>query len=293
MPPQRQINTIPTNGNRDIRDNRTNNDLRSSVSSQNTQTHIPLLEYPRNFFHQETGAGPNTPEEAKLLWMYRKNRRQDGLADTEEANGEAMITEIKKIRESLRAHILETYNEGIGQRARELNILIPGKASHPVTTLDFRNILNELECTPDNQRLVFELVHQFHKDRHWLANAIDKWFLKEGMCLMPQQKAKFVNGKRTRLCPTDRGGFSAVARSAKSQVVAGLMVPMLRNAGWSVALTKGQSKKNNYETKVRYNASTHFYVVNQKEKVSWIMTLMIYIFHESNGVSGDVVPKRI
>ena len=247
-----------------------------TVNTQNinsTQNSRVLLEYPRNFFHQQTGAGPSTPEQAARFWMYRKSRRTDGLADTEEQpDGEAMLQEIKDIRESLRTFILQSYQEGIQQRAKEMNITIPGKASHPVVIQDFRTILNGLESTKENQMMVYELVHQFHKDRHWLADAIDRWFDREGMALAPLQKPKFVDGKRTRICPTDRGGFSAVARSAKSQVVGGLMAPMLRNAGWSVSLTKGQSNKNNYEHKVRYNQSQSFYVVVRETEVSTCRT---------------------
>ena len=42
---------------------------------------------------------------------------------------------------------------------------------------------------------------------------------------------------------------------------------MLRNAGWSVALTKGQGKKNSYEHKVKYNEAQSFYVVVRTDKV--------------------------
>ena len=253
----------------------TNRNIRASLDSgfgfapttSTAQRPVRLLEYPRDFFNKETGAGPSTPEEAERLWIYRKNRRTDGLADTEEPNGRMMLEEIKAIRESLRAFISESYNEGIISRARELNIRMKDSNSYPVHQSDFRKILNGLQSTSENHRLVFELVHSFHKDRHWLADSIDKWLLREGMCLLPQQKPKFVDGKRTRICPTDRGGFSAIGRSAKSQAVAGLMVPMLQHAGWSISLTKGQCKNNNYERKVRYNNSTFFYVVVRSEQV--------------------------
>ena len=200
-----------------------------------------------------------------------------------------MLEEIKEMRESLRAHIFESYNEGIIERAQELNILIPNSNSFPVHQADFRKVLNGLESTPDNHRTVFELVHLFHKDRHWLADSIDKWLLQEGMCLLPQQKPKFVNGKRTRICPTDRGGFSAIARSAKSQAVAALMVPMLRNAGWSISLTKGQCKNNNYERKVKYNNSIFFYVVVQSEQVRLCECEAGNILDKSNTISHRAI----
>ena len=227
-----------------------------------------FLEYPRNFFHCKIGVGPKTAEQAARLWMYRKNRPRDGLADTEsEPDGEAMLLEIKEIRDSLRMFICSTYMDGIRSRAKDLNLMIPGQSSFPTSLLDFRTILNKLESTMESQILAFELVRLFHKDRHWLSTAIDKWMLREKMFLTPIQKPKYVNGKRTRSCPTDRGGFSAVGRSAKSQIVASLMVPMLRNAGWSVALTKGQGKKNSYEHKVKYNEAQSFYVVVRTDKV--------------------------
>ena len=246
-------------------DNRSTTEISGPETNANSDRE--LLVYPRNFFKHDSGAGPANAEQAKRLWMYRKNRRTDGLADLEEPDGEAMLQEIKEIRESPRSFIVERYTEDIRDRAKEMTIMMPKVASYPVHLVDFRRILNSLESTPSNQRMVFELVHKFHKDRHWLADAIDRWFAREGMVLAPQQKEKFVNGKRTRTCSTDRGGFSAVARSAKSAIVGSLMAPMLRNTGWSISLTKGQGKNHDYEQKVKYNTSTFFYVVVCKNKV--------------------------
>ena len=142
-----------------------------------------LLEYPRDFFNHKTGAGPANAEEAKRLWMYRKSRRQDGLADTEEPDGEKMLAEIKEIRESLRQFITLKYSEDIRLKAKEMNLKMVGKASFPHSIQDFKNIVVTLENNESNQRLVFELVHLFHKDRGWLSNAIDMWLFREGMCL--------------------------------------------------------------------------------------------------------------
>ena len=242
--------------------------ITNQTSTTATNQERRLLEYPRNFFDRQSGAGPANEEQAKRFWMYRKARRMDGLADTEEEpDGKAMMLEIKQIRDSLREFVFNSYMDGLQIQAKKMNLLIKGQSSHPVTLLDFRTLLNELESTAENQRLVFELIHLFSKDRHWLAAVIDKWMLQEGMCLAPLQKAKFINGKRTRSCPTDRGGFSAVARSAKSQIVGGLMSSMMRNAGWSVSLTKGQGKNNSYEDRVNYSVSHFFYVVVKMEKV--------------------------
>ena len=45
----------------------------SGQGNQTTTRQVRLLEYPRDFFNKETGAGPSTPEEAERLWIYRKN----------------------------------------------------------------------------------------------------------------------------------------------------------------------------------------------------------------------------
>ena len=252
------------------------------VTTQTTNpapTTRELLVYPRNFFNRNSGVGPANAEQAKRFWMYRKARRRDGLADTEEEpDGNAMLQEIKQIRDSLRQFIFDSYMDGMRERAKEMNILIKGQSSHPTTIADFRLLLNDMQSTLENQRKVVELVHLFHRDRHWLSAAIDKWMLREGMCLAPLQKPKYVDGKRTRSCPTDRGGFSAVARSAKSQIVGGFMAPMLRNAGWSVSLTKGQGKKNSYEHRVKYNESLSFYVVVRTNKVSRMVCVYGNVF---------------
>ena len=243
-----------------------------------TRGQIKRLEYPRDFFNHKTGAGPANAEEAKRLWMYRKGRRQDGLADTEEPDGEAMLIEIKEIRDSLRSFITARFWEDIRIKAKDMDLRIRGKASNLVTNADFKHHLITLENTEANQKMVFELVHLFHKDRSWLSNAIDKWLDREGMYLSEVQKPLIVDGKRTRKCANDRGGFSSVARSAKSQVVSGLMVPMLKNAGWMISLTKGQEKHNNYERRVQYNTSSFFYVVVRAEPVRCTEEMMSIVY---------------
>ena len=223
-----------------------------------------FLPYPKDYFHPLTGCNPNTEEEAERLWPYRKNRRTDGLSDRSMPDGRAMLLEIQATRDSLRTFVVSKLKDGFRQVARQKNILMPGRSSHPVTLSDIRDYLIHLPYNEDNKQAVYELVHKFHRDRSWLATVIDEWLYKNKMYLLKQTKPQFnENNKRTRNSPTDRGGFSAVGRSAKSQTVGGLMIPMLKKAGWSVSLTEGQSNENKY-VKYWFKPREMYYVVTRK-----------------------------
>lgn len=197
-----------------------------------------LLEYPRDFFDLEYGALPSTPEAAALLWPYRKNRPRRGLVETEAPDGQAMLDEMRIMRENLRKWIDDLYFEGVRSMAINENFLIATTQDKPVLIMDFKKILASLENTPANQQQVLKVFHQFHRNRDWLATAIDAWFSSQNMCLM--QHVILPNKKKY---AANRGGFSVVARQAKAQAVGFFMHHMLNKSGWSLALTKSSRKK--------------------------------------------------
>ena len=222
-----------------------------------------FLPYPKDYFHPLSGCIPNSTKDAERLWQYRKNRNTDGLSDR--PDGAKMLREIQQTRESLRKFVVDRYKDGIRDIARDKGLLMPGRTSHPVTLSDVRDILMTLECTKENMNLVYELVYQFHRERSWLAKVIDAWLWENKMYMLKQTKPMYnKDNKRTRNSLTDRGGFSAVGRSAKSQAVGGLMAPMLRKAEWSLSLTEGQSSDNMYK-KFWYKPKEMFYLVTQKQ----------------------------
>ena len=70
-----------------------------------------VLCYPRNFFHQTTGSLPKDEEGAHCLWCSRKARpnKDSGSADMVPADGEAMLNEMRSIRENLRSFIMDEF----------------------------------------------------------------------------------------------------------------------------------------------------------------------------------------
>jgi hypothetical protein len=207
-----------------------------------------LLEYPRNFFRDKTG--PIDIDDAALLWPYRKNRPKKGVVETEHPNGLVMLSEIDEIRVSLQAFVEAAYLDEVKEKAKEWNLLLPTSADKLVTKKDIKRSLSTLtDCSEDNKELVFKVCHHFHKKRTWLASVIDNWMMVNRMSLTPQKPRN--NAERKRMIPTSRGGFSVVARRAKGQVVTSLMNPMLKRAGWSIALTNNGKKGKKTYTAVR------------------------------------------
>ena len=138
-----------------------------------------LICYPRNFFHRTTSGLPKDEEAACCLWPYRKARPIDesGIVDmVPAADGEAMMNEIKDIRESLRSFIMDEFLLDMQQMARLSEIKIESYLEVPVTPVDLKIIMRRLTNIPRNQAMVYDVFHKFHGDRFWTANAIDKWF---------------------------------------------------------------------------------------------------------------------
>ena len=78
------------------------------------------------------------------------------------------------------------------------------------------------------------------------------------------------NGKCVKFFATDRGGFTAIARAVKAQLVKSYMLHMLRNAGWCIATTyrKPKTTKMVY-TKIKLpDCKDHYYVVTMLSKQS-------------------------
>ena len=88
---------------------------------------------------------------------------------------------------------------------------IESNAEIPVTPVDFKRILRRLINNPRNQGMVNDVFHKFHRDRFWIANAIDKWFQREKMMLEGEVQIQKQNGKCAKFFATDCGGFSSVA----------------------------------------------------------------------------------
>ena len=231
-----------------------------------------FLRYPRNFFDRITGALPKDEEAASCLWAYKKGRQNNGsgIADMVSADGGAMLNEMKDIRESLRRFVMDGFLADMHQVARHSEMQIQSNPEVPVTPSDFKKILRWLINNPRIQKMVYDVFRKFHRDRFWIANAVDKWFEHQKMMLEGEVWIQKENGKCAKFFATDRGCFTAVARAVKAQLVKSYMLHMLRNAGWCIATTywKTETTKTVY-TKIKLPVcEDHYYVVTKSSKQS-------------------------
>ena len=164
-----------------------------------------------------------------------------------------MLKEMKEIRESLRRFVMDEFLADMRKMARHSGMQIQSNAEVPVTPRDFKRILRWLSNIPRNQKMVYEVIHKFHRDRFWIANAVDKWFEREKMMLEGEVRIQKENGKCAKFFATDHGGFTAVARTVKGQLVKSYMLHLLRNAGWCIATTyKKRKLRKRYIQKFNY-----------------------------------------
>ena len=242
----------------------------NDVSSQAERN--GFLRYPRIFFDKSTGALPKDEEAASCLWGYRKGRPNNGSgnADLVSADGGVMLKEMKEIRESLRRFVKDEFLADMRKMARHSGMQIQSNAEVPVTPRDFNTILRWLRNNPRNQKMVYEVIHKFHRDRFWIANAVDKWFEREKMMLEGGVRIQKENRKCAKFFATDRGGFTAVARTVKGQRVKSYMLHMLRNAGWCIATTYKKTETTiTVYTKIQLqDCKEHYYVVTMSPKPS-------------------------
>ena len=118
--------------------------------------------------------------------------------------------------------------------------------------------------------MVYDVIHRFHRDRYWIANPVDKWFECEKMMLEGEVRIQKENGKCAKFFATDRGGFTAIARTVKGQLVKSYMLHMLRNAGWCIVTTykKTETTKTVYTKIQLQDCKDHYYMVTMSPKPS-------------------------
>ena len=90
---------------------------------------------------------------------------------------------------------MEEFLADMHQMARRLEMQIQSNAEVPVTPSDFKKILRWLINNPRNQAMVYDVFHKFHRDRFWIAYAVDKWFEREMMMFEGKVRIQKENGK--------------------------------------------------------------------------------------------------
>ena len=99
--------------------------------------------------------------------------------------------------------------------ARHSEMKMESNGEFPVTPGDFKKILKSLINNPTNEIKVYDVFHKFHRDRIWIAHAIDKWFLREKMILEGEVRIQKQNGKCAKFFATDRGWFFFCCTNSK------------------------------------------------------------------------------
>ena len=200
------------------------------------------LEYPHNFFDPKTGA---PPDDAGLLWQWRKNRPPKGTRDTVAPDAAAMSKEIEDMRYDLRMYIIDRYLDFVREEAERQDWLlnpVNELAGHPRTRADIVKLVKTLEDTRENWELVYRVFHHTTRSRDWLANMVDEWFDRRKMVMLTPPRAENDDGKKTKIFKNYRGGFGAVGRQAKSEALGQYMRPLVETMLWKVAISD-KSKK--------------------------------------------------
>ena len=154
----------------------------------------------------------------------------------EEPDGNAMLKEIANIRSKLRIYVASEYFQMIRERAKQFGLINEATGENAVLTKDIKTALSTLQNTPENQRLVYDIFFDFHRDRSWISNTIDKWMVSRKMKLKPPENI----GKK--IYRDNRGGFTAVARHAKSNMIALFKENLYKAQKWCIASSLPSTK---------------------------------------------------
>jgi hypothetical protein len=187
--------------------------------STNDGEHDKKLDFPRNYFDISSGNSPKDIIEIKKRWEYRKNRPKSSI-DDEVCDCIQMRKEIEEYRTSLRLHIAKVYFETARTIANQMGLKLQDTNQNAILPKDIVKALCQLPNTQENNVLVFKSFFEFHKKRSWLSAQIDVWLNENNMRLKPKEK------NNQKFYTNNRGGFTAVARYSKSQIMSRFMSPL-------------------------------------------------------------------
>ena len=186
------------------------------------------LDFPRNYFDVSSGTSPTDIMEIQKRWEYRKNRCKSNI-DDEEFDCIKMRKEIEDYRTSLRLHIAKAFFETARSIANVEGLKLQDTNQTAILPKDIVKALCQLENTQSNNVLVYKSFFEFHKKRSWLSAQIDEWLANNNMRLKPTEK------NSQKFYTDDRGGFTAVARYSKSQIISRFMTPLYIKRRWCIA----------------------------------------------------------
>ena len=174
------------------------------LASPNTNNTFDV--YHREYFDSATGKGPSDKATAKHWWKYRRNQPNENSATIiDTPDGEHMLWEIEDTRTNLRKFVKDELFHMFIKKMKEHNQVVPRTLQYPRLPKDIMKILSTYDNTPENQRLVYMIFHQFHRTRTWLAKTIDAFFQNNNMRLLSN-----VRVENKKLYNESRGGFGTV-----------------------------------------------------------------------------------
>ena len=225
-----------------------------------------LITFPRKFFGNR-GQCPKTREEAREFWQWRIPRpdhREARQENPTEEDAGIMFDLMKKIHKELKTSIAEKYGAKIKKCARKKGLMRRNMSSLVTSEEDIMAAMSGLKLDAPNYGNCLLVVDIFYHPftRDWLARKIDIWFAKRKFRLLeePQNQddqpiasqeaaregaesnntGKNEAEKKRRNHACKRGGWSAVARSGKSDECSKYMNALFRNQHWKIIHSKNK-----------------------------------------------------
>ena len=271
-----------------------------------------LITFPRKFFG-DRGQCPRTSEEAREFWHWRiprpDNREARQENPTEEDAGQ-MFDLMKKIHKELKTSIAEKYGAKIKKYARKNGLRRRNTSSLVTSEEDIMAAISGLKLDAPNYENCLLVVDIFYHPftRDWLARKIDIWFANKNFRLLeePQNqddqpvasqevaregaesnntgKDESEKKRRTRNHSCKRGGWSAVARSGKSDECGKYMNALFRNQHWKIIHSRNKKVEGCKYTKLsdiipsprlkKYNSYDYWLVERQVIAMTYVFSII-------------------
>ena len=234
-----------------------------------------LITFPRKFFG-DRGQCPRTGEEAREFWQWRIPRpdhREARQENPTEDNARVMLDQMKGIHKELKNSIAEKYGAKIKKYARKKGLRRRNTLSLVTSEEDILGAMSGLQLDKPNYENCLLVVDIFYHPftRDWLARKIDIWFATKKYRLLgePQNQddqtvasqaaregtvtdntGKDAEEKKRRNHVCKRGGWSAVARSGKSDECSKYMNALFRNQNWKIIHSRNKKVEGCIYTKL-------------------------------------------
>lgn len=216
---------------------------------------------PRDYWNEKEGT-VHPPEKAILYWHFRLSAQRHNLTDANPSEpqrpcGIFMVKEMGGVRDDFVDFIhCELMSVLQGNAVVNKFNLPHSPAEHAITLYDFKDVLQSLTNTPENELLVFNTIYS-GAGKPWRQNVVQKFLDKKGFALQPLPQ---VSSKK-RVHKT-MGCFTTVVNKTVSTFRRVLMEGMRNKVGWKVVSKRPDRKDvSDEEVEMRTIGNKKFYVV--------------------------------